>query len=195
LLGIDLQLGADFDEPQVRYFQKIAAQMGERANVILCVPEPQWIYECTYPGYEAYTTRTLDYFRNEVIGRPVQLTISGDLHFYRRHSSKADEHKVISGGGGAFLHPTHRPDVTQLQDGFTEQACYPDKATSAKLSWRNLKFPLLNPAACVLPALVYALSAWFASSRLNLADVATFPDAVHSALQVALRDPLCGCCS
>jgi hypothetical protein len=192
LLGIDLQLGADFDEPQVRYFQKVAAQMGERANVILCVPEPQWIYECTYPGYEAYTTRTLDFFRNEVIRRPVQLTVTGDLHFYRRHSSKAGEHKVVSGGGGAFLHPTHRPDVTELQDGFTEQACYPDKETSAKLSWRNLMFPFLNPKACVLPALVYALSAWFASSRLNLADVATFPDAVQSAVQVAIRDPLCG---
>jgi hypothetical protein len=192
LLGVDLQLGADFDEPQVRYFQKVAAQMGEHANVILCVPEPQWVFECTYPGYEAYTTRTLEFFRNEVIGRPIQVTISGDLHFYRRHSSKADEHKVISGGGGAFLHPTHRPDLTQLQDGFTEQASYPDKRTSAKLSWRNLQFPILNPKACVLPALVYALSAWFASSRLNLADVETFPAAVRSALQVAVRDPLSG---
>jgi hypothetical protein len=192
LLGIDLQLGADFDEPQVRYFQKVAGQMAEQANVILCVPEPQWIYECTYPGYEAYTTRTLDFFRHEVIRRPVQLTISGDLHFYRRHSSRADEHKVVSGGGGAFLHPTHRPDVPQLQDGFTEQACYPDKATSTRLSWQNLKFPFLNPKACVLPAVVYALSAWFASSRLNLADVETFPVAVSSALYVAIRDPLCG---
>jgi hypothetical protein len=192
LLGIDLQLGADFDEPQVSYFQKVAAQMSERANVILCVPEPHWIYECTYPGYEAYTTRTLDFFRSEVIRRPVALTITGDLHFYRRHSSKAGEHKVISGGGGAFLHPTHRPDLAQLQDGFEEQACYPDKSTSAKLAWRNLKFPLLNPKACILPALVYALSAWFASSRLNLADLETFPVAVFSALQVAVQSPLCG---
>jgi hypothetical protein len=192
LLGIDLQLGADFDEPQIQYFQGVAAQMTSSARVILCVPEPQWIYECTYPGYEAYTTRTVEYFRNEVIRRTVALTVTGDLHFYRRHSSSTGEHKVISGGGGAFLHPTHRPVVTQLQDGFSEQACYPDKATSAKLAWRNLKFPLLNPKACALPALVYALSAWFASSRLNLADVATFPDAVRSALQVAIRDPVCG---
>jgi hypothetical protein len=192
LLGIDLQLGADFDEPQVRYFQDVAAQMSADANVILCVPEPQWIYECTYPGYEAYTTRTLDFFRNELIKRPVALTITGDLHFYRRHSNSTGEHKVISGGGGAFLHPTHRPDVAQLQDGFTEQAVYPDKATSAKLAWRNLNFPWLNPKACGLPAFIYVLSAWFASSRLNLADLHTFPDAVRSALQVAVRDPLCG---
>jgi hypothetical protein len=192
LLGIDLQLGADFDEPQVRYFQDVATQMSAKANVILCVPEPQWIYECTYPGYEAYTTRTLEYFRNELIKRPVALTITGDLHFYRRHSNPAGEHKVIAGGGGAFLHPTHRPDLHTLQDGFTEQACYPEKAVSAKLAWRNLKFPLLNPKACFLPAVVYVLSAWFASSRLNLADLDTFGQAVRSALQVAIRDPLCG---
>ncbi len=99
---------------------------------------------------------------------------------------------MIAGGGGAFLHPTHRPDVQQLQDGFTEQACYPEKAASAKLAWRNLLFPALNPKACLLPALVYVLSAWFASSRLNLADLDTFGHAVSSALRVAIRDPISG---
>lgn len=192
LLGIDLQLGADFDEPQVQYFQGVAEQMTARSNVILCVPEPQWIYECIYPGYDAYNLRTLEYFGNEVIKRSVAVTVSGDLHFYRRHSSAAGEHKIVAGGGGAFLHPTHRPDITALQDGFREQACYPTKATSARLAWRNLLFPFLNPKACWLPALIYALSAWFASSRLNLADVDTFPHAVSSALHVAIRDPFCG---
>jgi hypothetical protein len=192
LLGIDLQLGADFDEPQLRYFRKVAAQMNANANVILCVPEPQWIYECTYPGYEAYTTRTLDYFRNEVIRQPVQITITGDLHFYQRHTNEHGEHKVISGGGGAFLHPTHRPDITTLQDGFTEQACYPPKAVSSRLAWGNLLFPFRNPKALVLPALVYALSAWFVSSRVNLAELDTFSRAVSSALQAAVRDPVSG---
>ena len=192
LLGIDLQLGADFDEPQVQYFQGVAEQMTARSNVILCVPEPQWIYECIYPGYEAYNLRTLEYFCKEVIKRPVAVTVTGDLHFYRRHSNDTGEHKIIAGGGGAFLHPTHRPDVAQLQDGFREQACYPTRETSAGLAWRNLLFPFLNPKACWLPALIYALSAWFASSRLNLADLDTFPHAVSSALHVAIRDPFCG---
>jgi hypothetical protein len=192
LLGIDLQLGADFDEPQVQYFKQVAAQMGPQANIVLCVPEPQWIYECTYPGYEAYNARTLEYFRSEVIRRPVSLTVTGDLHFYRRHTNDAGAHKVIAGGGGAFLHPTHQPDVATLQDGFTEQACYPARADSARLAWRNLLFPFLNPKACGLPAIVYALSAWFASSRLNLADIETVPMALQSALRVAMRDPVCG---
>lgn len=192
LLGIDLQLGAEFDEPQVRYFQQVAAAMNARSNVILCVPEPQWVYECTYPDYEAYSLRTLEYFSKELIRRPVAVTLTGDLHFYRRHSNAAGEHKVIAGGGGAFLHPTHRPDVSELQDGFTEQACYPEKSTSARIAWRNLQFPLRNPKACLLPGLVYALSAWFASSRLDLEDLASFPQALDLALTVAIRDPVCG---
>ena len=192
LLGVDLQLGADFDEPQLRYFHDVAARMGAAANIVLCVPEPQWVYEVTYPDYEAYTSRTLDYFCNEVLRRPVAVMLTGDLHFYRRYSNADGRHKIIAGGGGAFLHPTHKPHTAQLQEGFTEQQCYPPKPTSSKLAWRNLLFPFINPKACLLPGLVYALSAWLASSRLNLADVDTVGHAFTSSLRVAVRDPLCG---
>jgi hypothetical protein len=192
LLGIDLQLGADFDEPQVQYFQKIATQMSSSAKVILCVPEPQWIYECTYPGADSYNERTLEYFQKSVIKRPVRVTITGDLHFYKRHADAAGNQKIIAGGGGGFLHPTHRPDTQELRKGFVEQACYPTRGQSARLAWRNLLFPFLNGKACGLPAVVYGLSAWFVSSRLNLADLDTFPQAVRSAMAVAVRDPFSG---
>ncbi|HMA11190.1 MAG TPA: hypothetical protein VKO83_04840 [Steroidobacteraceae bacterium] len=192
LLGVDLQLGADFDEPQLRYFHEVAARMGEQANIVLCVPEPQWVYEVTYPKYEAYTTRTLDYFCGDVLRRPVSVMLTGDLHFYRRYSDGEGRHRIIAGGGGAFLHPTHQPRTPKLQEGFTEQGCYPQKATSSRLAWGNLLFPFVNPKACLLPGLVYALSAWLASARLNLADVETLGQAFASSLRVAVRDPLCG---
>ncbi|HET9865478.1 MAG TPA: hypothetical protein VFP37_18725, partial [Steroidobacteraceae bacterium] len=51
LLAIDLQLGADLDEPQVKYFQKVAASMDEAARLIFCVPEPRWILEDAYPRH------------------------------------------------------------------------------------------------------------------------------------------------
>jgi len=159
---------------------------------VLCVPEPQWVYEVTYPKYEEYTTRTLDYFRKDVLQRPVSVMLTGDLHFYRRYSDTDGRHKIIAGGGGAFLHPTHQPSTPELQEGFTERSCYPPKTTSAKLAWGNLLFPFINPKACLLPGLVYALSAWLASSRLNLADVDTVGHAFSSSLRVAVRDPLCG---
>jgi hypothetical protein len=192
LLGVDLQLGADFDEPQLRYFHEVAARMGAKANIVLCVPEPQWIYEVTYPKYEEYTTRTLDYFCQDVLRQTPSVMLTGDLHFYRRYSDDAGRHKIIAGGGGAFLHPTHQPRTPELQEGFTEQRCYPEEATSSRLAWGNLLFPFINPRACLLPGLVYALSAWLVSSRLNLADVETLGHAFISSLRVAVRDPLCG---
>ena len=36
---------------------------------------------------------------------------------------------------------------------------------SAKLAWKNLLFPFINPLACLLPGLVYALSAWPATKH------------------------------
>jgi hypothetical protein len=192
LVGIDLQLGADFDEPQVRYFRQIAAQMGGRAKVILCVPEPQWIYECTYPRYENYSARTLAWFEREVLKRPVRVHITGDLHFYRRAENAQGAQKIISGGGGAFLHPSDKPRVIKLREGFEDAVSYPDGPTSTRLAWRNLLFPIINPQAGWLTAVIYALSAWFASARLDLADIDTFPEAFRSTLAVALREPTLG---
>jgi hypothetical protein len=192
LIGIDLQLGADFDEPQIRYFQHVAQQMSARANVILCVPEPMWVYELAYPHYDAYNARTLEYFENEVLCRPVSVKITGDLHFYQRHADAAGAQKIIAGGGGAFLHPSHRPSTPQLRKGFTQQATYPPPQVSAQLAWRNLLFPFLNPKSGWLFAIVYALSAWIASSRLDFTDIETFPVALRSVLATAVRDPILG---
>ena len=192
LVGVDLQLGADFDEPQVRYFQQVAARMSASANVIVCVPEPQWVYECTYPDYESYSARTLEYLEKEILRRPVRVTITGDLHFYRRAQGPDGTQKIISGGGGAFLHPPNRPRYLALRGGYTDIVSYPDAATSARVTWRNLLFPFINPKAGWLTAIVYTLSAWFAASRLNLAATDQFSHALVSALVLALREPLLG---
>jgi hypothetical protein len=192
LAGIDLQLGADFDEPQVQYFRRMSQQMSPRANVILCVPEPQWIYELAYPKYEAYAARTLEYFERDVLQRPVRVKLTGDLHFYKRHADSSGAQQIIAGGGGAFMHPSHSPDLTVLRNGFTEQAVYPSKLVSRGLVWGNLLFPWLNPRAGWLFAIVYGLSAWFAASRLDLPDIETFSHALRSALALAVRDPFLG---
>jgi len=100
--------------------------------------------------------------------------------------------KIVSGGGGAFLHPTHAPDTTSLRGGFEEKACYPDKATSRKLTWLNLLFPFLNPKYMGIPATLYALSAWFASASLTAASVESLPIALQAAITAAVRDPFNG---
>src|SRR5688572_25036395 len=193
LMAIDLQLGADLDEPQVQYFQKVATRMDPAAQLIFCVPEPRWILEEAYPRHESYEERSgTSFLEEKVFKRQARVFITGDLHFYKRHENAAGNQKITSGGGGAFLHPTHAPDSQQLRNGFEQRASYPDEKTSARLSWRNFQFPLLNPKAGWLYAFMYAMSAWLASASLEASDVIDLPTALEAAVNASIRDPLNG---
>jgi hypothetical protein len=192
LLAIDLQLGADLDEPQVQYFQKVAARMDDRAQLIFCVPEPQWILEEAYPHHTSYEHASTRFLEEKVFRRPGKVFLTGDLHFYKRHEGPQGVQKITSGGGGAFLHPTHAPDTRRLRNGFVQRAVYPDERTSAGLCWRNFLFPFLNPKAGWLYAFLYAMSAWLASASLNESDIVDLPAAFEAALNAAIRDPLNG---
>jgi hypothetical protein len=193
LLAIDLQLGADLDEPQVQYFQQVASRMDADARLIFCVPEPRWILEDAYPRHESYEEQSSTRFLEEkVFKRRARVFLTGDLHFYKRHENAAGVQKITAGGGGAFLHPTHAPATKTLRNGFVQRAAYPDEKTSAALSWRNFLFPFLNPKAGWLYAFLYAMSAWLASASLEAADVIDLPTAWHAALNASIRDPLNG---
>jgi hypothetical protein len=192
-IAVDLQLGAEMDEPQTLYFKKIALQMGPRSRLILCVPEPRWILEQAYPRHESYSEDAATTFlEQKVFQRKVSVFLTGDLHFYKRHENAAGIQKITAGGGGAFLHPTHAPSTKTLHDGFVERAAFPDESTSRRLAWRNLLFPFLNPNYMILPAFVYSLSAWLASASLNEQDVLTFKTAMDATIHAAVRDPLNG---
>jgi hypothetical protein len=192
LLGIDLQLGADFDEPQVQYFQRVAAAMEPDARIVLCVPEPQWMFKESYPQDESYEDQALRFLEKKILRRPIQVFLTGDLHNYRRHANDEGVQRIISGGGGAFVHPTHVPRSRTLADGFVEQAAYPPRATSWGLAWRNLLFPFLNRTFFWVPALLYALSAWFASASLTPADLETVQSAWLASVRAGVRDPFDG---
>jgi len=193
LLAIDLQLGADLDEPQVQYFQKVAARMDADARLIFSVPEPRWILEDAYPAHSNYeelsSTRFLE---QKVFKREARVFITGDLHFYKRHENAAGVQKITAGGGGAFLHPTHAPDTRKLRNGFEQRAVYPDEKTSLRLTWKNFLFPLINPKSGWLYAFLYAMSAWLASASLEASDVIDLPTALGAALNASVRDPLNG---
>ncbi len=119
LIAIDLQLGADLDEPQVKYFQNVAANMDEAARLIFCVPEPRWILEDAYPRHTNYEELSGTRFLEEkVFRREARVFLTGDLHFYKRHENDAGVQKITSGGGGAFLHATHAPNTRSLRNGF-----------------------------------------------------------------------------
>jgi hypothetical protein len=193
LLAIDLQLGADLDEPQVKYFQQVAARMDDAARLIFCVPEPRWILEDAYPRHTQYEELSGTQFLEErVFKRKAQVFLTGDLHFYKRHENAEGVQKITSGGGGAFLHPTHAPKTRSLRNGFQQRAAYPDEKTSRGLTWRNFLFPFLNPKSGWLYAFLYAMSAWLASASLEAADVIDLPTALEAAINAAVRDPLNG---
>ncbi len=193
LLAIDLQLGADLDEPQVQYFQKVAARMDPQANLIFCVPEPRWILEDAYPRHESYEENSSTHFLEEkVFKRRARVFLTGDLHFYKRHENAEGVQKITAGGGGAFLHPTHAPDTRTLRNGFVQRAAYPDEKTSLRLAWRNFLFPIVNPKSGWLYAFLYAMSAWLASASLEASDVIDLPTALNAALNASIRDPLNG---
>jgi len=117
LLGVDTQLGADIDGPQVEYFEKVAEAFKPDDRVILCCAEPQWIYEKFYNKFDAdvYTDSNLYYLNRTVLKDRVRVFVSGDLHHYRRHQNRKGVQKITAGGGGAFTHPTHRPRAVYLQ--------------------------------------------------------------------------------
>jgi hypothetical protein len=193
LLAIDLQLGADLDEPQVQYFQKVAARMDDAARLIFCVPEPRWILEDAYPSHSSYEELTSTRFLEEkVFRRKARVFLTGDLHFYKRHENPEGIQKITSGGGGAFLHPTHAPAAKELRNGFVEKAAYPDAKTSRALTWRNFLFPFINPKSGWLYAFLYAMSAWLASASLEASDVIDLRTALGAAMNASVRDPLNG---
>jgi hypothetical protein len=192
-VAIDLQLGADLDEPQVQYFKRVAERMDAGAKLLMCVPEPRWILEEAYPRHATYeedpSTR---YLETEVFKRRARAYIAGDLHFYKRHENPSGVQKITSGGAGAFLHPTHAPDTKTLRDDYTQRAVYPDEKTSSRLAWKNFQFPVLNPKFLWMPAFLYAMSAWLASASLESADLIDLPTALFAAVHAAIRDPFNG---
>jgi hypothetical protein len=95
------------------------------------------------------------------------LTLAGDLHHYRRHEHVKDrnQQKIVSGGGGAFLHPTHFnnvDEVTVYDDVFKlqKETQFPTPSTCFWLTFKNLLFPFINPWFGILTGLLYLLLGW-----------------------------------
>ena len=107
--------------------------------------------------------------------------MSGDTHHYNRYVGPDKTQFITSGGGGAFLHPTHQLqptlDVTLLgvpqklnlapaSDKGPEPAVYPPMDVSRRLVWRNWFFAFTNWDFSVLMGLVY----WLLAVAVTLRD-------------------------
>jgi hypothetical protein len=191
LIGTDMQLDSDIDDAQVSYFNKVAAQMGEGDRVILCNAEPHWIYAQIYgDGDPDYNENNLAFLEKMVFKKQkISVFIAGDLHHYRRHEDVEGTQKITAGGGGAFLHPTHGPNVDTLAGGFTHKASFPDTATSRNLCWRNFGFLFLNPYFGVLTGLLYVLTAWSGKIDPDQLPAHDWCSALSATANAALQSP------
>lgn len=186
ILGVDVQLDSDIDQPQKEYFQHIAKEkMLDGDKVILCTAEPAWVYYQMYNKNESY--KRLKFFEKTYItddafgltGKKFKLvaTLTGDMHHYSRYEEQKDgyiNHLITAGGGGAFLHPTHLlPEKLSKQTdagfSFLKQqiasvpelkATFPSKKHSKNLSFRNFAFPWLNKEFVVFLFCIEMLLSW-----------------------------------
>lgn len=174
--GIDIQLEADIDQPQLDYFTSLAVREDFKgARVILCTGSPSWVATLK-EGPAAY--QNLGHFENSVVyenGGRVVLTLTGDLHHYcRYHNADGTNQKITAGGGGAYLYGTHRmPRQLELDDveddkppvKYKRAAVYPKFGTSRRLSLAGLlRFPFCNWKFSLLLGGFYVLNAWIMQS-------------------------------
>ena len=182
--GTDVQLASDIDRPQREYFETIARnemQAGDR--IILCTAEPTWVFSAT-DGPTAY--ENLKFFENSIIrkhGGILTVALAGDLHHYCRYEAPNPDdqgekrHRITAGGGGAFLYGTgDMPETLLLDEGEAEEpvryvqaedATFPSKSTSRRLSFGGLLFPFKNWRFSLLFGGLYFQFTWLLKSAKN----------------------------
>jgi hypothetical protein len=132
LLGLDSQLGAYIDDPQMRFFQEyVSTRLRPGDGVIVCTANPTWVH--TGSG-DVDAFDAVHYFDRHVVrsrldpqtgktvetGASIRLLISGDSHHYARYQEDrapgdgtaagdgtAPRQLVTCGLGGAYLSGTH----------------------------------------------------------------------------------------
>jgi hypothetical protein len=107
LLGVDVQFNTYIDAPQLQYFRDACRDMQPDDAVILCSARPSWVHTIEDPDAFA----SMDYLERTIIaprqGR-VRVWLSGDDHHYAYFREVGGERVLMtSGGGGAYLSPTH----------------------------------------------------------------------------------------
>jgi len=105
--GADIQFSKYLDTAQVNYFTAMARQMRHGDNLIICLAEPSWMIADLHGQDEEENFFKITSIARER-GAHVAAVIAGDWHNYNRYyAHELDVHFITSGGGGAFLHPTH----------------------------------------------------------------------------------------
>ena len=170
LFAVDAQFDTHLDQTQIEYFRRAAERMRPGDQVILCVPQPSWLWTEEDPR----SFDRIDHFIRDVIaarGARVPLIVTGDRHHYAHYEEvDGSRHLVTAGGGGAYLSPTHtlseeltaprrsvsEPDARERRYRLTDT--YPSKPKSlgyafgifARLPWLNKGFVALMAVVALI---------------------------------------------
>jgi hypothetical protein len=172
LWGIDIQFDSYIDEPQLEYFRRASEKLKEGHRLILVTGKPSWTKGMKPNPEPSYAN--LAYFEDELLKdtkATLSVVVSGDLHHYARYvDASGARHRITSGGGGAYLFPTHHlRERLELEEGrkatkrtvdYTLEACYPPRERSRRLRWRApWLLPLRNARLMWVVAALYFLIA------------------------------------
>ncbi|GBG34022.1 Hypothetical Protein FCC1311_102452 [Hondaea fermentalgiana] len=195
--GLDFALEDDIDGLQYQYFASVAHRcLGENDQVILCSHEPTWLLDAylndPHPEDKpiSRTSKNLKQLvRRHLRGR-VAMRIAGDVHNYMRYNAEqplsysalragAAPFLVTSGGGGAFLHPTHTfPErYKEMAAYYKLEKAYPSFSESRMVGMRNLGqgFRMQNWRFDIVGSTVYFLIVCSFFPRCNLDRIMNAP--------------------
>lgn len=170
LWAVDLQLHHDIDVQQLEFFRRQARSLSGKERIILCLAEPDWVYGERSEEDLHYNVERIERLA-ESSGAQVRVHLAGDLHHYQRYESlrtpgpeapttcSYSQTKLVSGGGGAFLHPTHTYP-SRTKSGANLKNLYPSASASRKLSAKLMLFAPLNWQLSLLFGVFYLMAYW-----------------------------------
>ncbi|MEE9412962.1 MAG: hypothetical protein V3V22_07915, partial [Methylococcales bacterium] len=183
LWSLDIQLGKEIDNQQFTFFDDYSEKITENTKIIICIAEP----ECVYGEKKAGNLRfTLDRITKlaKLKGAKVLLQLAGDVHNYQHYEIPKEtkenqsyvQHHIVSGGGGAFLHPTHafnQDDENNLKVDPVNR--YPEQNDSQQLTNGLLGFALKHKGMAALIGTLYVAFFWKTGLQFNVNNVLLFP--------------------
>ncbi|MGH3427616.1 MAG: metallophosphoesterase family protein, partial [Mycobacteriales bacterium] len=127
-VGIDTGITGDIDEDQYHWLRRVSLDAPERPKILL-TGKPIYVDGEHHPGRVTGRTETVDSVVTDTRANYV-MAIGGDIHNYQRYPVPVAGGRtiqyVVSGGGGAYMHATHRiPSVNVNGVDESMFRCYP----------------------------------------------------------------------
>ena len=100
--------------------------------------------------------------------------------------------RIVAGGGGAFLHPTHKEKVKTVgrQPRYKHKASFPSESTSWWLGLWNLLFLFWNWKFGLVTGFLYVLTSWAFIAPIGEYDWSQFTTALKVVLWRTVEQPL-----